>query len=45
MLREKNRIESPMPISNENLVNELYSLLAKSELGILKLVLIAEGLR
>ena len=27
MLREKNRIKSPIPIGNENLVNELYSLL------------------
>jgi hypothetical protein len=27
VLREKNRIKSLIPISNENLINELYSLL------------------
>ena len=31
MLREKNRIESPIPIGNENLINKLYSLLTLAE--------------
>jgi hypothetical protein len=31
VLREKNRIESPIPIGNENLVNKLYSLLVLVE--------------
>ena len=37
VLREKNRIESPIPIGNENLVNKLCSLLVlvESEVSIL----------
>jgi hypothetical protein len=37
VLREKNKIESPIPIGNKNLVNKLYSLLAlvESEVSIL----------
>jgi hypothetical protein len=37
VLREKNRIKSPILISNKNLVNKLYSLLAliKSKVSIL----------
>jgi hypothetical protein len=37
VLREKNRIESPIPIGNENLVNKPCSLLAlvESEVSIL----------
>lgn len=31
MLREKNRIKSPILIGNENLVNKLYSLLTLIE--------------
>jgi hypothetical protein len=31
VLREKKRIKSPMPISNKNLANKLYSLLARAK--------------
>ena len=44
MLREKNRIESPIPIGNKNLINKLYSLLILKEnkVSIIEMALVRE---